>query len=166
MNMRNTTSLPSAGFDENGHPLCPNDSTLPMNPNGWSVEKRRNPRFKWGCPKSKAVNGKRVTFCENPCTSSTCGRMVYTYPHQDLRLCPNIIRNSDEWNETYKIRPVVEQTINQFKEHMGVGKRQSQDRKTTKADLLLAGITQLFTVILADKINQHQFIRSVKRLIS
>ncbi len=34
------------------------------------------------------------------------------------------------------------------------------------ADLILAGITQLITVVLADKINHHEYIRSIKPLIA
>ena len=34
------------------------------------------------------------------------------------------------------------------------------------ADLILAGITQLVTVILADKIKHHEFVRSLKPLIA
>lgn len=33
------------------------------------------------------------------------------------------------------------------------------------ADLLLAGITRLITVVLADKIHTHEYIRSLKPLI-
>ena len=32
--------------------------------------------------------------------------------------------------------------------------------------LILAGITQLITVVLADKINHHEYIRSIKPLIA
>ena len=35
--------------------------------------------------------------------------------------------------------------------------------KTIHADLLLAGITHLVTVLVADKIHQQQYIRSLKR---
>jgi len=38
--------------------------------------------------------------------------------------------------------------------------------KTIQADLLLAGITQLVTVLVADKIHQQQYIRSLKLLIA
>ena len=38
--------------------------------------------------------------------------------------------------------------------------------KTLHADLILAGITQLITVLLADKINHYEFIRSLKPLIA
>jgi len=45
-------------------------------------------------------------------------------------------------------------------------KRQTQNEKTLHADLLLAGITQLVPVLVADKIHQHQYIRSLKSLIA
>jgi len=38
--------------------------------------------------------------------------------------------------------------------------------KTLHSDLLLASISQLLTVIIADKINQRQHIRSLKSLIA
>lgn len=38
--------------------------------------------------------------------------------------------------------------------------------KDLRADLILAGITQLITVVLADKIHHHEFIRSLKPLIA
>ena len=40
------------------------------------------------------------------------------------------------------------------------------EQKTLHADLLLAGITQLLTVIVADKLHKHQYIRSLKLLIA
>ena len=68
------------------------------------------------------------------------------------------------WRKTYKIRSVVEQSINHFKESFCIAGRKTQNAKTLHADLLLAGITQLITVILADKIDKHQYIRSLKPL--
>lgn len=44
--------------------------------------------------------------------------------------------------------------------------RKTQNEKTLHADLLLAGISQLITVMVADKIHQHQYIRSLKPLIA
>ena len=38
--------------------------------------------------------------------------------------------------------------------------------KTMHADLLLAGIIQLVTVLVASNIHQHQYIRSLKLLIA
>ena len=42
----------------------------------------------------------------------------------------------------------------------------SMNKKTLHADLLLAGISQLLTVVVADKINQRQHIRSLKSFIA
>lgn len=46
-----------------------------------------------------------------PCTTSSCGRMVYVYPEKNLRAYPGVERGSSEWNETYKIRVNVEKSI-------------------------------------------------------
>lgn len=91
---------------------------------------------------------------------------VYTYPDQNLRAYPGIIRNTKEWEVLYKKRAIVEQTVNYFKEPMGIGNPKTRDKKTIKADLLLAGITQLVTVILADKIDKHKYFRSLKPLVA
>ena len=80
--------------------------------------------------------------------------MIYVYPEKNLRAYPRVERGSAEWEETYKIRLNVEKSINHFKANFCV------------ADLLLAGIAQLVTVIVADKIHQHQYIRSLKPLIA
>lgn len=68
--------------------------------------------------------------------------------------------------KTYKIRVNVEKSINHFKDSFCVANRKTQNEKTLHADLLLAGIAQLVTVIVADKIHQHQYIRSLKPLIA
>ena len=60
----------------------------------------------------------------------------------------------------------VEQSINHFKESFCIARRKTQNEKTIHADLLLAGITQLITVVLADKIHKHEYIRSLKPLIA
>ena len=44
--------------------------------------------------------------------------------------------------------------------------RRTQNEKTLHADLLLAGITQLIMVVLADRIHKHEYIRSLKPLIA
>lgn len=137
------------------------------------IAKRKNGliRHKFICPKVKWVkssNGKykRQCYCETPCTSSSCGRMFYIYPEKNLRAYPGVLRGTDEWNKTYKIRSVVEQGINHFKTSFCVAGRRTQNAKTLQSDLLLAGITQLITVLLADKLHQHQYIRSLKPLIA
>jgi hypothetical protein len=167
LNSRNTKSdLPQPEYNENGWPLCPYDSSLTMKPTGWSREKNRSPRFKFVCPKINHIGGKRNCYCENPCTDSSYGRVVYTYPNQDLRTYPGIIRDTDDWINLYKKRGVVEQTINYFKDAMVTGNLKTQNLKSVKSDVFLAGITQLLTLILADKINKPENIRSLRPLIA
>ena len=92
--------------------------------------------------------------------------MIHIYPEKDLRLYPGTLRDTDEWNSTYKIRTVVERDINHFKDNLCLAGRRTQNGKTLHADLILAGITQLITVVLADKIKHHEFVRSLKPLIA
>jgi len=153
-------------YDELGRPLCPKDGSLPLVCEGNTKIKGGTPALKWVCPKTKWIGHSRRCFCDNPCTSSKSGRMTYTYPERDYRLYPGVARGDEKWNKTYKIRSVVEQCINHFKENLCVANRKTQNITTTHADLLLAGITQLFTVILADKIHKHEYLRSLKPLIA
>ena len=92
--------------------------------------------------------------------------MIYIYPEKNLRAYPGVARGTKEWDDTYKIRVNVEKSINHFKASFCVAGRKTQNENTLHADLLLAGITQLTTVIIADKIHQHQYIRSLKPLIA
>jgi len=162
----------ACSIDVNGVPCCPNDPNLPMRPEGNTSHLRCGlPTFKFVCPKMKwrkCENGKsrRVTLCENPCTSSKCGRMVYVYPEKDLRAYPGAVRGTAEWDNTYKIRAVVERSINHFKDSFCIAGRRTQNQKTLHADLLLAGITQLISVVLADNIHRRECFRSLKPLIA
>ena len=92
--------------------------------------------------------------------------MVYVYPEKNLRAYPGVIRGTKEWDNTYKIRTAVERDINHIKDNLYLAGRRTQNEKTLHADLILAGITQLITVVLADKINHHEYIRSLKPLIA
>ena len=169
LNQRSGLENPNYTINEDGIPCCPNNPELPMKPESTSRLRSGTQRYKFVCPKmkwQKCGDGKcrRVTHCENPCTSSKSGRMVYIYPEKDLRAFPGTVRGTPEWDDTYKIRTAVERSINHFKTNLCVAGRRTQNEKTLHADLLLAGITQLLSVIVADKINKRQFIRSLKPL--
>lgn len=123
------------------------------------------PYMKWEVNKETKTK-RRITTCKNPCTSSACGRMIYLYPEKNLRAYPGTARGTEEWDRTYKIRVNVEKSINHFKDSFCVAGRKTQSGKTLHADLLLSGISQLITVLVADKILKHQFIRSLKPLIA
>ena len=92
--------------------------------------------------------------------------MFYIYPEKNLRAYPGTERSTEEWSETYKIRVNVEKAINHFKDSFCIAGRKTQNEKTLHADLLLAGAAQLITVLVADRIEQHQYIRSLKPLIA
>ncbi|WP_243447688.1 transposase [Clostridium tetani] len=171
INPRNSSDLPQpSGFTDNGVPLCPKDSSIPMNSDGFTREKGRSMRVKWLCPKSKKVriNGKTkyILSCEYPCTSSPCGRIYHPTINKDFRLnCP-IPRNTEKWNNLYKIRTTTERTNNIIKHPLGLSTLKINKTNSLKAELLLAGITQLITVIISYKINNKDKILSIKSLVA
>lgn len=133
---------------------------------GLCHEQGRADRYKWGCPKVHMVKGQWVCDCENPCSTAEKGRTTYTYDSLEFRMFPGLQRDSEEWSGLYKIRSVVEQAINHFKVNMCVAGRKSRNVLTTKADVFLAGIASLFTVVLASRMNKPQYMRSLKPLIA
>jgi len=165
--LKTKLAMPDADcpLNEVGIPCCPKDPSLPMKREGSKSHLRCGlPTMKFVCPKMKYVKHKRRTSCEDPCTPSPCGRMTYIYPEKNLRAYPGILRDSEEWDKTYKNRVTVEKSINYFKDSFCVANRRTQNAETIHADLLLAGITQLLTVIVADKIHQRKYMRSLKPL--
>ena len=173
--LKTKLSMEEEGYtlNENGVPCCPHDDTLPMRQEGSKSHLKSGiPTMKFVCPKMKWVYDKetktkrRVCFCDNPCTTSSCGRMIYIYPEKNLRAHPGVVRGSEEWDSTYKIRVNVEKSINHIKDSFCIANRRTQNEKTLHADLLLAGITQLATVMIADKTHQYQCLRSLKPLIA
>ena len=171
LNQRSGLENPDCAINADGIPCCPKNPELPMRPEDSAKLRGGLSRLKFVCPKMKWLkceDGKyrRISSCDDPCTASSCGRMVYTYPEKNLRAFPGTIRGTDDWIRTYKIRTVVERSLNQFKDSHCIANRKTQDGKTLHADLLLAGITQLITVVLADKVHRQEHIRSPKKLIA
>ena len=173
LNSRSKLEKQDYTINTDGIPCCPHDPTLPMKPEGSKSNLRSGiPTFKFVCPKMEWIYDKathkshRKCLCENPCTASKCGRMIYIYPEKNLRAYPGTVRGTEEWDRTYKIRTVVERDIHHIKENLCLAGRRTQNQKTLHADLILAGITQLITVLLADKIHHHEYIRSLKPLIA
>ena len=164
MNPRNSKAS-TAHFDASGTPICP-VSGLPFTFLGKSGGKNRSSRFKWVCPGSVQKGSSRVCSCDHPCTDSSYGKCVYTYPDKDFRLYPGVPRATDHWNNLYRHRVAIERTINIFKDSFVLDSGKSHRTVTVKADLFLAGITQLIGVLLADALHMPQFIKSVRRLIA
>ena len=157
-NVRNESSLPKVGYNRYGYPTCPYDSSLDMKYLGHCHEKGRADREKWGCPKVHMVKGTYVCDCKNPCSTAKKGRTTYTYENLDFRQFPGIQRDSDEWVSLYKIRTIVERSINHLKTNMCVAGRKSRHHVSTKADVFLAGIASQFTVIVAHRLRYPQLV--------
>jgi hypothetical protein len=166
LNTRNSSSIPKVGYNEFGYPLCPNTPDQVMKYGGITNEKGRSNRIKWYCPKVYMVKGQWLCECSNPCSDAKRGRTTYTNDASILRNFPGIERGTPEWDIQYKKRAVVEKTIQHLKENMCISNRKTSNLKTTKADVFLAGIASLFTVILADRIKKPEYIRSIKPLIA
>lgn len=163
-NPRNESTLKKVGYNEYGYPTCPNDPLLAMKYHGITREKGRTDRIKWGCPKMHYHKG-WICDCKEPCSTAKNGRTTYTYENMELRMFPGIQRDSDECNRLYKIRAIVERSINHFKINMCVAGRKTRNHATTKADVFLAGIASQLTVIVAHAMNCPQYIRSLKPLV-
>ena len=69
-----------------------------------------------------------------------------------------LIRGTEEWNPTYIISVNLEKSINHSKDSFCVTGRRTQNAKTLHADLLLAGIVPLITVMVTDKLHKRQYI--------
>jgi hypothetical protein len=166
LNPRNSSSAHS-DLDENGTPVCPVDKT-PFTFIGKCGGKNRSLRFKWVCHKSvpKPKTSTRINTCENSCTDSSYGRCTYTYPAKDFRLYPGIPRGTEHWDNLYRHRVLIERSIYLLKEPLGGATGKSFSMRTSKADLLLAGIAQLIGVVLADAIDKKNLIKSVRKLIA
>ena len=98
-------SLPESDcpLNEEGIPCCPKAPSLPMKREGSKTHLRCVlPTMKFVCPKMKWEYNKqdkskrRVCHCEDPCTTSSCGRMFYIYPEKDLRAYPGTARGTQE----------------------------------------------------------------------
>lgn len=163
LNPRNAKTS-SAELNQFGNPVCPLTKEQ-FTCVGKCGGKNRSVRFKWVCPESKQKGSTRVCTCDNPCTDSSYGKCVYMYPEKNFRDCPGIPRNTEHWDNLYKHRVLIERTINIFKDSFGLDDLKTRDTRTIKADLYLAGCTQLIGVILAKAIHQDRLYKSTRKLV-
>ena len=94
------------------------------------------------------------------------GKCVYVYPDKNLRLYPGISRDDSDFFAIYKNRTAVERTISSFKHSLCIHGRKTSNSINTKADLFLAGISQLLCVLLADKIHRPDLARRARLLLA
>ena len=165
LNPRNSSAA-HGNFDVNGTPTCHIDNT-PFVFHSVCRGKNRSARFKYVCPKSVRIKGtpNPVCICPNPCTHKSY-KCSYIYPHKNLRLYPGIPRGTHHWVNLYRHRTLAERSINILKDDFGVARRKSFSTFSAKANLFLAGITQLLGVILAVAINEDKLFKSVRKLFA
>ena len=163
LNPRNTKN-PDISVDEDGTPLCPIDKT-PFLPDGSCKGNGRSFRLKYACPESVRVEKNFICLCENPCRPTKSTVTSYKYPDKDFRLYPGIQRCSEEWDQTYKHRTIIERELSSFKKNPSIEAPRTYNTTTMRSDLYLAAISKLITVILAHAINQPQFLRNISKII-
>lgn len=170
INPRNSSSLPQPGFNEIGIPLCPNDPSLPMVYDGITREKGRADRIKYLCPKSQKtkINGKTtyILSCDNPCTTSKCGRIKNITIHHNYRFNTSMPRDSEEWISLFKLRTICERAISQIKNFMQLKISKVRNTVSLKSDVLLACISQLIAFILIYRTGYSNNPLAIKSLIA
>ena len=120
-------------INEHGIPCCPHDDSLPMKSESTSKLRSGVTNFKFVCSEMKWIYDKtskkahRQCCCEYPCTTSKCRHMVYIYPEKDLRTYPGTFRGTEDWDNTYKTRTVVERQIHHIKENLCLAGRRTQN---------------------------------------
>lgn len=140
--LRRAPSSPMPGFNENGVPTCPNDNKLLMKFDGITHEKGRSDRIKWICPKSKKtrINGKTqyILTCENPCTTSKCGKIYQVPIDNNIRMHTVIPRNSSKWNTLYKTRIIIERTNFMMKYPLALQYTKLNNTESLKSEVILS----------------------------
>lgn len=149
-----------------GIPCCPKNPLLSFIPDGTCKGKNRSFRIKHVCPKSRKVKGKWVCDCDDKCRDTNSTVTSYTYPSGDLRVYSGVVRGSDEWIETYKIRTVIERELSSMKSDPTLNRPNSYNCASMRADVYLNAATKLITVILAFALGHPDFMRNLKNLLN
>lgn len=135
-------------------------------PDGSCKGKGRRLRLKYVCPESIRVKKNYICLCENPCRATKSTVTSYKYPNKDFRMYPGIQRCSEEWDQTYKHRAIIERELSSFKKNPSIEAPRTYNTTTVRSDLYLAAISKLIPVILAHAINQPQFLRNIRKLMN
>ncbi len=169
INPRGLSNLPQPNFNEIGVPLCPRDSSLPMVYDGITREKGRADRIKYICPKVKKTRiSNKTTYildCDDPCTSSTCGRIKNITIHNNYRFNTSMPRDSLKWQKLYRLRTISERSISQIKNFIQIKSSKVRNIASLKSDILLASISQLIAFILMFKTKNYDTPLAIKSLV-
>ena len=151
--------------DSAGIPHCPKDSCSQFIYDGSCKGKKRSLRFKFVCPKSRKVNNRWTSDCNDKCRDTNSTVTTYTYTSQDLRTFPGILRGSDAWHKLYKRRTIIEREISSMKSHPALERPNTYNCASMRSDVYLNASTKLLTVMLAFAIGKPQYMRNLRNLL-
>jgi hypothetical protein len=131
------TYQPPIALTEKGTPICP--ANRPMTYWGHCPDRQR---LKWRCPVAAGPKAEREKPCPTPCSPSTYGRVVYTYPKSNYRLFTPIPRDSDLWSQHYHHHGCVERSHKRKKYDFLLNQTHTAGRERWSLRVMLAAICQ------------------------
>lgn len=99
--------------------------------------------------KKTRINGKTqyILTCENPCTTSKCGKIYQVPIDNNIRMHTVIPRNSSKWNNLYKTKTIIERTNFMMKYPLALQYTKLNNTESLKSEVILSAITQLIVVL-------------------
>lgn len=147
----------SMGFDKNYNPYVAAYSSMPSHASA-------NPEIK-----QLYINGHFCYVFKFGIITNSLGiiRQISFYNKDFMAAHPDIsVDKKSDLPDEDKYTHDSKRDINHIKDNLCLAGRRTQNEKTLHATLILAGITQLITVVLADRIKHTEYMRSLKPLIA
>ena len=135
------------------------------NPDGTCKGKNRSFRLKFVCPKSRKQNNSWTSDCSDKCRNTNSTVTHYTYPAGDLRTFHGVVRGSDEWQNIYKIRTIIEREFSSMKSHSSLSHPNTYNCASMRADVFLNASCKLINVMLAFALDKPIFMRNLNKLL-
>jgi hypothetical protein len=108
----------------NGVPLCPAGHRMTH----WGTfNEAGRIRTKWRCP-CKTGKAEPGDACAG-CSSSSCGRVIYTKPESNIRIFTRIPRGTPLWKKKMKERTAAERVNNRILNHYGMEHTRQRGKK-------------------------------------
>ena len=134
-------TYPQASLDDKGVPHC--QAGQPMGYWGHCPDRKR---LKWRCPLkvTRRKSGEATKPCEHAstCSQSAYGRVVYTYPKNNYRLCTPIPRASKLWQEHYNHHSASERSHKRKKWDYNLGSTRTAGRERIFLRVMLMAMAQ------------------------
>ena len=151
--------------NSSGIPCCPKNPSLTFRSDGTCKGNKRSFRLKFVCPKSRKKNNRWTSDCSDKCRVTNSTVTHYTYPSGDLRTYHGVVRGSDEWVNTYKIRTIIEREFSSMKSHFALSHPSTYNCASLRADVYLNASCKLLTVMLAFALDKPNFMRNLSSLL-